>query len=218
MLACPARTAMYADDGLFPIETAQKVQVQVKNSLSAAVFDIEQQFITGLRHAAFFGHLPADEDHVCHDIGIRIGQIVDTAYVSAGHNEIVHGIVGIDVLEHNHDVVLVQKIRIGLSVYDIAENTLVLLGHVRLLRGIALGKESTTTREACGMNFLVAALAAGKKRQKHVWASMLKLQSHPVWARINAPCAATIAQRSAIPNPKFRRRQCQPAAKRGLPG
>jgi hypothetical protein len=35
------------------------------------------------------------------------------------------------------------------------------------------------------LNFLAAAIAAGKKRQKHVWASMLNLQSHPVWARIN---------------------------------
>jgi hypothetical protein len=44
--------------------------------------------------------------------------------------------------------------------------------------------ESTTTREAGGLNFLPAALAAGKKRQKHVCALMLNLQQHPVWARI----------------------------------
>jgi hypothetical protein len=36
--------------------------------------------------------------------------------------------------------------------------------------------ESTTTREAGGLNFLTAAIAAGKKRQKHVCASMLNLQ------------------------------------------
>jgi hypothetical protein len=36
--------------------------------------------------------------------------------------------------------------------------------------------ESTTTREAGGLNFLAAALAAGKKRQKHFCASMLNLQ------------------------------------------
>jgi hypothetical protein len=44
--------------------------------------------------------------------------------------------------------------------------------------------ESTTTREAVGLSVLPAAPAAGKKRQKHIWASMLNLQSHPVWARI----------------------------------
>jgi hypothetical protein len=32
---------------------------------------------------------------------------------------------------------------------------------------------------------LPTAIAADKKRQKHVCASMLNLQSHPVWARIN---------------------------------
>jgi hypothetical protein len=37
-------------------------------------------------------------------------------------------------------------------------------------------RQSTTTREAGGLNFLAAALAAGKKRQKHVCASMLNLQ------------------------------------------
>jgi hypothetical protein len=35
--------------------------------------------------------------------------------------------------------------------------------------------KSTTTREAGSLNFLPAALAAGKKRQKHFGASMLNL-------------------------------------------
>jgi hypothetical protein len=34
------------------------------------------------------------------------------------------------------------------------------------------------------LNFLAAAIAAGKKRQKHFCASKLNLQQHPVWARI----------------------------------
>jgi hypothetical protein len=38
------------------------------------------------------------------------------------------------------------------------------------------GTESTTTREAGGLNILAAAIAAGKKRQKHVCASILSLQ------------------------------------------
>jgi hypothetical protein len=50
----------------------------------------------------------------------------------------------------------------------------------------SFNKASATTREAVGLNFLAAALAAGKKRQQHVCASMLTLQSHPVWARITA--------------------------------
>ena len=37
------------------------------------------------------------------------------------------------------------------------------------------GRESTTTREAGGLDFLAAALGAGKKRQKNVCASMLNL-------------------------------------------
>jgi hypothetical protein len=44
-----------------------------------------------------------------------------------------------------------------------------------LSSGAAMGDESTTIREAGGLNFLPAATAAGKKRQKHVWASMLNL-------------------------------------------
>jgi hypothetical protein len=43
---------------------------------------------------------------------------------------------------------------------------------------------STTTCKAGGSNILGAALAAGKKRQSHILASMLNLQSHPDWARI----------------------------------
>jgi hypothetical protein len=35
--------------------------------------------------------------------------------------------------------------------------------------------KSTTTRKTGGLNFLAAALAAGKKRQNHGWASMLNL-------------------------------------------
>jgi hypothetical protein len=35
--------------------------------------------------------------------------------------------------------------------------------------------KSTATRFAGGLNFLAAAPAAGKKRQKHRWASMLNL-------------------------------------------
>jgi hypothetical protein len=34
-------------------------------------------------------------------------------------------------------------------------------------------RKSTTTRKAGGLNILPAVLAAGKKRQKHGWASML---------------------------------------------
>jgi hypothetical protein len=47
---------------------------------------------------------------------------------------------------------------------------------------------STTARQAGGLNFLAAALAAGKKIQKHFGASMLDLHRvhrTPVWARIN---------------------------------
>jgi hypothetical protein len=36
----------------------------------------------------------------------------------------------------------------------------------------ALPPESTTTREADGLNFLPAVIAAGKKRQEHFCASM----------------------------------------------
>jgi hypothetical protein len=45
-------------------------------------------------------------------------------------------------------------------------------------------QKSTATREAGGLDFLSAANAAGKKIRKHLSASMLILQSHPVWARI----------------------------------
>jgi hypothetical protein len=55
--------------------------------------------------------------------------------------------------------------------------------------------KSTTTREAGGLNFLPAALAAGNKRQKHGWASMLNLPSHPVWERITISPPAGLPQR-----------------------
>jgi hypothetical protein len=64
--------------------------------------------------------------------------------------------------------------------YDFIENDILQnFGNVRfgsVMVEIKPGVKSTTTCEAVGLNFLPAAIAAGKKRQKHGCAAMLNLQ------------------------------------------
>jgi hypothetical protein len=63
------------------------VQVQVKNHLSGAALNIEDEFIARCVHGNLSGYFFGPEDHLGNDGSFLLGKIIDTADMLSRHDE-----------------------------------------------------------------------------------------------------------------------------------
>ena len=103
----------------------------MKDALPASPFHIEHQFITGFVDTPLLGYITSGYDHSGNDLSILVDQVVNTADVSSGNDQIVDWGVGIDVFENDQMIVFIQEPGIGLTRADVAEKAI--LFHVHLL-------------------------------------------------------------------------------------
>jgi len=118
------------------------MQVNMINRLAAVLADIEDQAVTFLVHAHFFGQVAGLEDQLTQQFRVFVVGFVDGSNVLGRHDQDVHRRGRARVPEGRQVIIAIEEISIRFAIKDAAEDAVV-MGHertsLRLRIGLGIG-------------------------------------------------------------------------------